>query len=593
MNWIKKTFALLFGAVFSLAFAIPCFSKAETVTAATETGFRFNSTNTYKMERLLTQTPLSYEASFKLTASEAATGNGYFLGNYTNPQNGAIITFRIGTDGTPILYLRQYDSTYDYWMKFGDVNVATGQKVHLAITTDKTNFYCYVNGTLKQTLQKDAGKMEIDTTFPFKVPMRVGGDDQSGESQYFKGELYSLSLFADTRTASEVSTDVSSLNTTDEHLMAAYDFTGTTQNQSKILDLSKNKFHLYNVSTEWEWSTTSKYDPNDYAFSFMVVGDTQTVMRRNEIDKANGVIQEGNTYMDKIYDYIVDNVQKKKVKHVMGLGDITDFNAKNEWDEAKRVTEKMDGVVPYSLVRGNHDLATNWFANDVLKRSPDVEPYFVYDYVGGGVGSPNNGTVDTAKCDRYFATYFSMNSSYGQQVAYCYNSSTNNTIHFFTGTDNLEYMVVALDYGPTDAMLNWASNIIQQYPNHNVIVTTHGYMWADGSHIVYSTTGGMSTNFGENGNAANCGDDLWNEFLSKHANISMLICGHVDTPTIVYRKDQGINGNVVTQMLCDPQGMDANNYNQPLVQKYGDSAANRLVGMVATYYVTADGKNID
>jgi hypothetical protein len=50
---------------------------------------------------------------------------------------------------------------------------------------------------------------------------------------------------------------------------------------------------------------------------------------------------------------------------------------------------------------------------------------------------------------------------------------------------------------------------------------------------------------------------------------------------------------MVTQMLCDPQGIDVKNVGQPLIQKYGDSIYNRLVGMVATYYVSADGKTID
>jgi hypothetical protein len=46
-------------------------------------------------------------------------------------------------------------------------------------------------------------------------------------------------------------------------------------------------------------------------------------------------------------------------------------------------------------------------------------------------------------------------------------------------------------------------------------------------------------------------------------------------------------------MLCDPQGIDVTHMGQPLIQTGGDTAANRLVGMVATYYVSADGKNID
>lgn len=92
-------------------------------------------------------------------------------------------------------------------------------------------------------------------------------------------------------------------------------------------------------------------------------------------------------------------------------------------------------------------------------------------------------------------------------------------------------------------MMAWASNIIKQYPHHNVIVTTHGYMWAEDKNNKYieeSDGGGMTGKYGLNGAAANCGDEMWEEFVSQHKNIKMLFCGHVDYDTIVYRQDKGV-----------------------------------------------------
>lgn len=597
----KRAFAVVFVALFSLAMALP--TVMGQVNASASAGLRFSSEDDYQMTTLLSQTPMSYESSFKITAEEAAMGEGFIFSNHSAPQSGAIFNLRVTAKGVPLLYLRQNGSTYNYYISFSKVNVATGNKVHLAVTTDGESFYCYVDGVLKQTIARDtAGTQSVDFGYSVKVKVRLG-NQTIDDSKYFKGELYSLAMFSDVRTAAEIVDDASSLNTQDTNLMAAYDFTNVTEGQLSFSDLSGKGNTISAPKKTWKWSTTSPYNPDDYAFSFMLVGDTQIVSKQSIIDLADGKIQANNTYMDQIYDYIVDVAEEKNVKHVFGLGDVTEYNSKNEWAEAVRVTSKMKGVVPYSVIPGNHDGATNWWANSCLKNNAGYagyEPYFIYDYVGGGEGSPKNGTVDTAKGDTYYTQYFGVDSPYASEWADYYVSAKSvNTVHFFTGSDRLEYMVLALEYGPTDDVLNWASNVIEQYPNHNVIITTHGYMTESGEYLVRNNTNGAAANTGmlptagPNGASSNCGDEMWNELVKKHRNIKMLFCGHVDNDTIIYRQDKGTNGNLVTQMLCNPQGIDIKNVSQPLIAEKGDTAANRLVGMVATYYVSKDGKTID
>lgn len=53
-----------------------------------------------------------------------------------------------------------------------------------------------------------------------------------------------------------------------------------------------------------------------------------------------------------------------------------------------------------------------------------------------------------------------------------------------------------------------------------------------------------------------CGGELWEQLVSRHSNIDMLICGHLDTANIVTRVDKGIYGNDVLQMVVDTQGID-------------------------------------
>ena len=56
-----------------------------------------------------------------------------------------------------------------------------------------------------------------------------------------------------------------------------------------------------------------------------------------------------------LYDWILNNVESKKIEYVIGLGDITDKDQTNEWNKIMNSIKKLDGVVPYSLIRGNHD----------------------------------------------------------------------------------------------------------------------------------------------------------------------------------------------------------------------------------------------
>ena len=95
----------------------------------------------------------------------------------------------------------------------------------------------------------------------------------------------------------------------------------------------------------------------DYAYSFAVVGDTQTLNTKDA--------QNGTANMKKIYEWIVANKESKGISFVMGLGDITDtfqssgtYYAK-EWANAKEALALLDNAdMPYSLVRGNHDISS-------------------------------------------------------------------------------------------------------------------------------------------------------------------------------------------------------------------------------------------
>jgi hypothetical protein len=264
-------------------------------------------------------------------------------------------------------------------------------------------------------------------------------------------------------------------------------------------------------------------------------------------------------YLKKTYDYILNNILSKNIKHVFHLGDLVqttwpynsgDTAKNNMYAEAELITKqiiKLDGVVDYSLIRGNHDPADFY------------DEYF-------GVNSTKTGYAS------HIEDYY-INSS--------------NSVHYFTA-GNLDYMVVTLDFGAGDPVLNWASEVIAAHPNHNVIVVTHAYMDRDGTTLGNSDAGALKTN-GTNdplyntamGATANNGDHMWDKLISQHENIVLVLSGHIGTEDVICSQWKGVHGNTVTNILIDPQDMDT------LFKSQGG------VGAVAMFYFSNGGKTVE
>lgn len=267
--------------------------------------------------------------------------------------------------------------------------------------------------------------------------------------------------------------------------------------------------------SDQRWLDT-KTAPADYDYAFAVVGDTQYINKHNP-----------ESY-PAIYDWIVNNADDKKIKFVAGLGDITDTSSEAEWVLAQEQINRLNGIVPYSIVRGNHD------------EKKGYKQYFPYE-------------------------------NYADKLSGSFDSTMLNTYQELVIGRN-KYLIMSLDYGCDDDVLEWANGVVASHPDHNVIITTHGYLWRDGSLVVDE----MVTN-----NGFNDGDDIWHKFIKKHANITMVLAGHVINEDIVAVQSKGENGNIVTQMLINPQGLDHLN------------STDRPTGMVCMLYFSEGGSKVE
>jgi len=505
----------------------------------------------YILSKKLSTYPKTFEAVFSVEKS-TLTGTTTLLGS--DGLFDPAIVFSLNKSGRPRVAIRDkadYDIQKVY--VFNQVNVATGKDVHLAITIDTAaqKMHCYVNGKLKQSLS-------IGTIAPFeeKHNLVIGGDQRNGNATHFTGEIKSISVWSDVRTKAEIEKDAKGiLDLTDKKMMASYDLTRCEACMRE--DLSGNKNSL-NHSILWQ-EGKDVAPVTDYAYSFAVVGDTQTMC---EADPAA---------MESIYDWILDNKDSQKIKYVLGMGDITDDSTDPEWAVANKCLEKLNGKVPYALIRGNHDdwddfnrhLHNGFYENTVdgmMKSGPveltDPDQPGVMQIVNpdGSIGlitreedTPEGGTVqgDLTNSYRYFSAY------------------------------GVNYLILTLDFAPNEEMLNWANKVIAAHPDHRVIVMTHAYLYRDGTTIDADDCY-PPTYYDGYENAQN-GDEMWEKCFSKHENIVLVLSGHDPWQHITYRQDKGDQGNVVTQMLIDPQYVD---------HFIGSTA------MVAMFYFSADGETL-
>ena len=395
---------------------------------------------------------------------------------------------------------------------FKKVDVRGGGPVHIAVVNDAGS------GKLlcyKNGVQADS----IDGAAAFselslKGAMTVGGDRRSSNSEYFKGRISGIVLYDRVRTPEEIAEDAAGRSVFTDALMAL-DFDDGAD-KALFPDLSGNG---YDAEAVVKWLSSSP-PLLDYEFSICLVGDTQKISMRNP------------RHVSYIYDWICGNIESKKIAFVMHMGDITENSTAKEWEINREEIFKMNGKVGYSLIRGNHDTVEGFDSTFGV-------PEYMDRLLGTFDGTPANS----------YQTF----SAGGQ-----------------------DFLHVCLDYGAPDAALKWAAGIIEAHPEHLVIITTHCYLYHDGTTLDINDP--VPPNYrGTNDGWANNGDQMWDKLMSKYPNIFLVCCGHDPWDDVVVAKQRGDNGNIVTAILANPQDIDLHE---------GSS------GIVTMLYFSRDGKRL-
>ena len=305
----------------------------------------------------------------------------------------------------------------------------------------------------------------------------------------------------------------------------------------------------------------------DYVYSFAVVGDTQNL---NYIDAGNYAAAKKenpsltyaeyeSAHMRTLYNWILKNKDSKNIQYVMGLGDVTQsFNTSqtyytDEWALAKEALSLLDGKLGYSLVRGNHDISSG-FNGAFGSGTAYYNAITALSETTDGAGRPMAGFRDASKIEDSYRKIVTSNGD--------------------------KYIIFTLEYYPTEQTVEWLNETLSANSDYSAVITLHAFLNKDSSFVDdFETTtpseDSVNSNWSQTATGGNVSPrTLWENTLSKHANVKLILSGHVAAEDIVVNQLKGESGNTVTCMLIDGQTIDS---------------TIEPVGLVAMFYVAADG----
>ncbi|SMO54312.1 3',5'-cyclic AMP phosphodiesterase CpdA [Saccharicrinis carchari] len=198
-------------------------------------------------------------------------------------------------------------------------------------------------------------------------------------------------------------------------------------------------------------------------------------------------------------DWILEN--KADIDIVLQQGDLTQNNNREEWAVVKEAFDKLNGVVPYALAVGNHDMGSEPGKFADIRHTEMFNAFFPYHQMSklpafGGVFE--DGKMDNA--------------------------------YYLIEKAGFKWLIINLEFGPRDMVLDWANRVVRNYPDRTVIVNTHSYMYSDstrqnkGDHWRPQAYGiGKDTG----ASSVNDGEQIWRKLIKENGNIRFVFSGHV------------------------------------------------------------------
>lgn len=219
--------------------------------------------------------------------------------------------------------------------------------------------------------------------------------------------------------------------------------------------------------------------------------------------------------------WIAKHHAEQGIKLVLHEGDIVNFDEPVQWTRAKESMGRLDGVVPYALARGNHDLFQG------------------YSRVGGLM-------------DSFFRASDFLRHSWFRET---FESERMDDSFLLVDLNGQRWVVLALEYGPRDAVLDWAGAILDRHKDLPAILVTHAYLYDDQHR--YDAKKHPEQLFNPHElpleGGVNDGEEMWDKLVSKHDNLLFVLSGHVVENQTGLLTSRRANGTPCHQILANYQ----------------------------------------
>ena len=298
----------------------------------------------------------------------------------------------------------------------------------------------------------------------------------------------------------------------------------------------------------------------DDSFTFCVIPDTQRYFHnalQNDRHKSYPInhYEIGNRHMQ----WIAKNSEKNggDIAFALMAGDIVNNHRwfPSEWKYADKAFSILDDEIPYLLVMGNHD-------------TDDVWPSITNSYNVSG--------------SKNFIKYFGPNSKHfkNKKINGGFYKKGSSSWQIFNGAGT-NFLVIGLEFEPTDSVLSWAQQVINDHPTLPVILITHSYIdiynelpveyekYQESKKIPKDLIEEIELLKNQKGKALltsmhnhnpnsdhNSGKDIFNKFVKVNKNIFLVLCGHCfdGNEGENHRIDFNDEGYPVYSFLADYQG---------------------------------------
>ncbi|MEU4289302.1 LamG-like jellyroll fold domain-containing protein [Kribbella sp. NPDC026596] len=226
---------------------------------------------------------------------------------------------------------------------------------------------------------------------------------------------------------------------------------------------------------------SGRIDTEHPRFTVAVVPDTQYQFDQDRGDSAP---------LTASFEWLIEQRAAENIVFVAHLGDVVENALAMEFAQADPVFKILDRArYPYSVLAGNHD----------IDASKD----------------------DTRGASAYLNTFgpqrFRRMATYGGSTANGYNS-----YHVFRAAGR-QWLLLAMDWRPSDASFAWAREVIAKHPRLPVILTTHELVNADhGNPVAYFT---------------DHGNRVWDQLVKDNDQIFLTLNGHFWPPGRVVRQN--------------------------------------------------------